>query len=846
MAVRVDTGSGQICETTVLFVILSANRSFSAGVPGVRFYTVSTTPMSLSLRFGFLTIGLLIAAVLTISYLFDRERIAAAETNKRETVRLHAERAADALVHYTERLRSDTLFLADLPPVKAPNRIPSNDQRGFSRGRNSPDYSQIAQLFLALAQARPEYFQLRLIGADEEAHELVRIERRGNKLIEVDAAALQPKGAHYYVKDALQLQPGQVQLSRIDLNREQDRISLPETPTLRATTPVMDTRQRVIALVVVNLDMGWVFKRMSHYLPASGQLFLVNPDGYFLHHSDPSRAMAFERQEDYRLQDEFPHDAPAIRRLTTDAELAFKVGSDYRAALAYATTRSLATSPGRNLPLTLIVTEPGFDAFREIAAARQDSYIVIALLIILASTLALFVGHRMTRSLRGLVEVSHAVSLGQFEVGFPRSPRGELGNLSNAFEQMVLTLKGREGQLKLLNRTLEDEVKKRTRELKGYQAKLEREQMMFQSILDHVGDGVVAVDGQGRFLLWNHRAEELLGTGAADIAPADWPSHYGLYRAPNDTLLELEELPLMRALQGETVRNQDLYIRHNRQATGRWISVIARPLGNPEQEIFGAVAVLVDIEEARRLKEHREMQAGELEKIGRLTLIAQIVDTVTHRLSQPLAAIANYTGAALLLRASDKLDNKRLEEILNHIARLAERGGDNLEELRRLTSKTRLPWKPLDVNEIIQTARQLLEDRLVRLNIATEQRLTPDPPPVMGQEGKLQEALIYLLINALEALSPIKGQPRRLYLVSGCSDDRSRVRIAVGDNGPGIEPQLNETIFEPWFTTKPDALGLGLTVARSVVENHNGTIGLQPRDDRLTWFVIELPAINEQ
>jgi signal transduction histidine kinase len=72
------------------------------------------------------------------------------------------------------------------------------------------------------------------------------------------------------------------------------------------------------------------------------------------------------------------------------------------------------------------------------------------------------------------------------------------------------------------------------------------------------------------------------------------------------------------------------------------------------------------------------------------------------------------------------------------------------------------------------------------------------------------------------------------------------VRIAVGDNGPGIEPQLNETIFEPWFTTKPDALGLGLTVARSVVENHNGTIGLQPRDDRLTWFVIELPAINEQ
>ena len=798
--------------------------------------------MSLNLRFGFLTIGLLVTAVLTLSYLFDRERIAALVSAQRMDLKTYADHAADELTRHMEQLCSDTLFLSRLPSIKA---LPQTSSQLQPEHPSPFEYTQIAQAFLALGHARPEYFQLRLIGNDEEAREWVRIERQGSSLIEMEPSKLQSKANRYYVKEGMRLRKGQVRLTRIDLNREYNRISQPETTTLRAITPVMDAKQRIIALVVINLDMGQVFKHMSRYIPATGQLYLLNDEGYFLYHPDPSKAMTFDRAQHFLVTDEFPEHAQLISQLRTDAGLSFQTGSGDRDALTYATRRSLTTFPDNLQTITLIVTETNSRGLLEFAQARRNSYLIIALLIIMASLLALILGHGLTRSLRKLGEVSQAVSLGRYDVEVPAAPQGELSHLSHAFEQMIRTLKNREEQLQQINFNLEDEVKERTRELEESKTNLARERLLLESILDHVGDGVVAVDKQGQFLLWNQRAEELIGIGAANIPPDEWPSHFGLYRSPNEYLLRVEELPLMRALHGETVRNQDLYIRNELQE-GHWISVFARPLGNPPEDMYGAVAVLVDIEETRKLREQREIQMAEMEKIGRLTLIGQIVENVAHRLSQPLAAIANYTGAALLLHSYDKLDDERLGDILNHIARLAERGGQVLDEFRKLAVKRELSKEKLEINSIVQAALHLISDRLTRLNILIEKRLLPDLPPVFGQKIALQEAVIYLLINCLESLSSTEGQPRRLYLNTSCTADRKHLEITVGDNGPDVALQNVDRIFEPWFTTKPGALGLGLTVARSVAENHNGTLRLQQREDHLTWFVFELPAYDGQ
>ena len=803
--------------------------------------------MSLSLRFASFAIGLLLAAVLAVSYLFDLERSAAVDSREQAHISHHMERAAEVVTQYINRLRDDTRFLTHTPPMLAIREaLAKTPKQRINDNNFNTMYSQMAELFKAFAQTRPEYTQLRLIGVANGGREIVRVDRDGTGIVIVPPGSLQRKDNRDYVQQAMKIKEGQVLLSRINLNREHGQVSQPETATIRAVSPVTDAKGNIFALVVINLNMNHVFDLMKAFLPVITNFYLVNQEGFFLCHPDNAKSMTFERSEPYRVQDEFPDQATTIAALISDKNLYFNFGSGENLAWAIATKRRFETIGGNFRDLTLILTEPAINAQREINTARTKNYLVVLLLMGVAILLVVLITRRQTRSLRDLARVSQAVSQGDYEVELPHAPGRELKNLTDAFRHMITTLKHRELQLKELNLTLERQVDERTHELEVSRAALTREQLMLQSILEHVGDGVVATDGNGRFLLWNRRAEEILGMGPVDLPPEEWSRHFGLYRAPGSDLLPVNELPLARAMRGEIVRNQELFVCNPYNQPGCWISAFARPLSTQSGgNLEGAVAVMVDITEERKLRDQMDSQSGELAKIGRLTLIAQIVDTMAHRLSQPLAAIANYAGAAIQLRAIDNLDDKRLDEVLSLISRQAERGGECLRDLRSLRMRGVLPHARSDINQIVESALSLLDDRLQRMNIQVERQLTPDLPPLFGQKMELQQAVVHLLMNAMESLSVTRNQPRILRLVTAFHAEDNLLRIEVGDNGPGVPSDLREHIFEAWFTTKPDSLGLGLSVAESIIENHNGSLSIIERDDHMTWFLIELPAIDD-
>lgn len=802
--------------------------------------------MSLSLRFATVAIGLLLAAVLSVSYLFDLERSAAIDSREREHMSYHMERAGEVLSQYLERLRSDIRFLTRTPPMlsirEALDKRPVErvDIAGFA-----DVYKQTAELFQAFAQTRPEYRQVRLIGVANGGRELVRIERNGPDIETVDPASLQRKANRDYVQQAMKLKDGQVMLSKIDLKREHGRISQPETVTIRAVSPITDANGSIFALVVINLNMDHVFDLMRLFMPQFSRFYLVNQEGYFLCHPDPMKAMTFDRSEPYRLQDEFPDHSAVIATLATNQIYHFESGSGEGIVSAMVIKLGFDVLEDEFRILTLILTEPAITAQHEINAARMKSYLAVLLLMGVAVLLVVLISRRLTRSLRDLARVSQAVSQGDYDVELPVTPGRDLENLTGAFRHMITTLKSREHQLKELNQTLERQVDERTHELETSRTALAQEQLMLESILDHVGDGVVAIDGNGEFLLWNRRAEEMLGVGPVKLPQEDWSSHFGFYRAPDSDLIPVSELPLARALRGEIVRNQELFVRNPYNQPGFWLSAFARPLNMLQGDRQGAVAVLVDITEQHKQREQMDTQTGELAKIGRLTLISQIVDTMAHRLSQPLAAIANYAGAAIQLRASHNLDSKRLDEVLALISRQAERGGECLRDLRSLRMRGGLPHGRSEINAIIESALSLLDDRLQRMNILVEKVFAPDLPPLFGQKMELQQALVHLLMNAMESLSTTSDQPRILRLVTTFHPEENLLWIEVGDNGPGVPPNLREHIFEAWFTTKPDSLGLGLSVAQSIIENHNGSLSIREHNDHMTWFLIELPAIDE-
>jgi C4-dicarboxylate-specific signal transduction histidine kinase len=803
--------------------------------------------MSLSLRFGFYAIVLLLAAVLTASYLFDGERSAILELNEREHVRLHAERAADELLRNIEDLRKDTLFLAGTPPLQEIRRaLREAPHESLDSGTFADCFGRLERLFLAFGTAHPGYFRLRLIANGDNGRELVRVDRQGERLVAVRGAQLQDEGDRYYFRAARRLRDGEVMLSPIDLSRARARVGVPEQTTLRAVAPLAGPDGAMFAMLVLTLDMGQVFDRLARYVPSTGRLYVVDDDGYFLQHPDPAKRMGFERAQPYRIEQEFPQQTAPIKALTAGATRHFDVTHGREAALAYATLREIDGGGGSVRRLTLILSEPLLEARGEIASARRKSYATIGLLLGVTAGFAVFLANRLTRSLRALVGVSHALARGNYNVEVPQSPERDLQKLTAAFRHMIEALRQREHSLTSINQSLEDKVRQRTRELSESQAALSREQAMMHSIVDHVGDGVVAVDAEGNLLLCNNNALKLLGAQPDAVPPEAWSRHFGLCRSATGDPLGSAESFIVRALNGETVRNEEVFVRNAGQPDGRWISVFARPLGGGHPPGGGAVAVLVDIHETRQVRDQRNAQLQELAQIGRLALIGQIIDTTTHRLSQPLAAIANYAGAAIQMRSHDRLDDRRLGEILEHISRLAERAGEALLALRTLTPRGGRPVGEVDINAATSMALELLADLTQRDKITVERRLAADLPTVTGRRAELQQAIIHLVMNAIEALETADGDTERRMLVgTACDAARRHLKITVCDNGPGIAPAQREQIFEPWYTTKTAALGLGLAVVRSVVEAHNGSLRIDDMEEDMTCFVIDLPVGGE-
>ena len=176
-------------------------------------------------------------------------------------------------------------------------------------------------------------------------------------------------------------------------------------------------------------------------------------------------------------------------------------------------------------------------------------------------------------------------------------------------------------------------------------------------------------------MLWNRKAEQIVGSGPEDVPPERWSAHFGVYRDESGEPLPTEELPLVRASRGESTDNTELYLRNPEQSEGRWTQVTARPLRDQSGGLSGAVAVLVDVTEKKRLQARLEAHRAELRKFGRLFLGAEIASATAHQLSQPLGALCNYAGAAVRLHQQGRLGETELGEMLERIENLSVQAG---------------------------------------------------------------------------------------------------------------------------------------------------------------------------
>ena len=243
----------------------------------------------------------------------------------------------------------------------------------------------------------------------------------------------------------------------------------------------------------------------------------------------------------------------------------------------------------------------------------------------------------------------------------------------------------------------------------------------------------------------------------------------------------------------------------------------------------------------RTRAEHSLAEAqAELERAARLTSLGVLAASIAHEVNQPLAAIVTNSAASLRWLLNDAPNLKEATEALKRIDRDASRASHAVQRIRALIKEDKTEHVKLNVNEVIDDVLALARGTSRHHDVSLRAKLGANLPAVLGDRLQLQQLIINLVVNAIEATSVIAGRKREVVVQSGVTDARS-VFITVEDSGIGLDPATSDRLFDPFFTTKPNGMGMGLAISRFIAESHGGSLTASPKSPHGTVFRFTLP-----
>jgi two-component system, LuxR family, sensor kinase FixL len=255
--------------------------------------------------------------------------------------------------------------------------------------------------------------------------------------------------------------------------------------------------------------------------------------------------------------------------------------------------------------------------------------------------------------------------------------------------------------------------------------------------------------------------------------------------------------------------------------TERWISARGRMFMDGNRKPVRMLGASLDITERKKAEQELTQQRNELSHLSRVTTMSELSSSLAHELNQPLAIILTNAQAAQRLLAQEPPDVAETRDILADIVSEDERAGEVIRRLRALLKPGQTQRLPLSVNEIIEDVLSITRSDLIGRGVTVHTALTETTPQVMGDRIQLQQVLLNLILNASDAMAANPPAGRRLTIAT--AQHEGLVRISVLDQGCGL-PSEPEHIFQPFYTTKKDGLGLGLSICRSIVTAHQGRL----------------------
>jgi PAS domain S-box-containing protein len=376
-------------------------------------------------------------------------------------------------------------------------------------------------------------------------------------------------------------------------------------------------------------------------------------------------------------------------------------------------------------------------------------------------------------------------------------------------------------------------------EKKRAEEETKRQKELLQLILGSIADGVVVADANGKFLLFNAAAERIVGIGATDAPPDQWSDRYGSYLPDALTLYLPNELPLVRAMRGESFDAVELFIRNANVPDGRLLSITGRPLRGEDGALQGGVVVFHDITLQKRAQEAL-VQAKE-QAVRASKFKDQFLSTMSHELRTPLNAVLGFSD----LLADERYGplNDRQQRYVNHIhaggQHLLKLISDILDLSKIEAGRMELAREDVTVAsafaEVISALYPLAEKKSQALLQQVEPHLH-----VRADAMRFKQMLMNLAGNAIK-FTPEGG---RIELAARQVDNQ--VRVEVRDNGPGIPPEEQQRIFEAFFRltetgSATEGTGLGLAITARLVELHGSKLGIKSQLGAGTCFYFSLP-----
>jgi C4-dicarboxylate-specific signal transduction histidine kinase len=251
-------------------------------------------------------------------------------------------------------------------------------------------------------------------------------------------------------------------------------------------------------------------------------------------------------------------------------------------------------------------------------------------------------------------------------------------------------------------------------------------------------------------------------------------------------------------------------------------------------------ALLHQMVEQRRTEEALQVTRSELARVVRITTIGELAASIAHEVNQPLAAVVANADACVAWLARDHPDLVEARAAAERTTQGATRASEVIGRIRSLINKTAPERARVQINEVIREVVALADRQASKNEVSVETQLAPDLSTIVGDRIQLQQVILNLMLNGIEAMTGVSDRPRRLVIRSQMQD-ADQVRVSVEDSGIGVKAEIMGRLFEPFFTTRSQGIGMGLPISRSIVEAHGGRLWAESTVSQGSVFQFTLP-----